>query len=82
MIQLLYLCGHLQAVQKCKSQNYNGQRHFKGQTEISVLLYVNNKMETSIWPLNDVVNYNFVSQHKDDQKWLKHAATYLHNNII
>jgi len=48
MIQLLYLCGHLQAVQKCKSQNYNGQRHFKGQSEISVLLHVNNKMETSI----------------------------------
>jgi len=39
MIQPLYLCGHLQAVQKCKSQNYNGQQHFKGQTEISVLLY-------------------------------------------
>ena len=35
MIQPLYLCGHLQAVQKCKSQNYNGQQHFKGQTEIS-----------------------------------------------
>jgi len=51
MIQPLYLCGYLQAAQKCKSQNYNGQQHFKDQTEISVLLYVNNKMETSIWPL-------------------------------
>jgi hypothetical protein len=59
MFQPFYLCGHMQAVQTSKSQNYSGKHTFKGQTESSVLLYVNNKMDTSIWTLDDVLNCNF-----------------------
>ena len=32
------LCGHLQAIQTHKSQNYNYKNNFKGQIDISILL--------------------------------------------